>query len=239
MANVNSEQLRVEEIQTFYGKSHILQGVSLHIEQGECVSLLGRNGAGKSTTLRSIIGLNPPRDGQILFKGQRIDGKKPYDINQHGIGYVPEDRQIFSTLNVEENLNLAVRKRPEHRRWNLESVYRAFHSLAERRRNKGNQLSGGEQQMLTIARALMGNPELLLLDEPTQGLAPLAVEALLDTIQNLRKDGLTILLVEQNVEATRGIASRYYILQQGRVVYESDHQDFWSRPELKEKYLGV
>jgi len=239
VASVNGKQLRVEEIQTFYGESHIIQGVSLYIEQGECVSLLGRNGAGKSTTLRSIIGLNPPRDGQILFKGQRIDGKKPYDINQHGVGYVPEDRQIFTTLSVDENLNLAVRKRSEHRRWNFESVYRAFPGLAERRRNKGNQLSGGEQQMLTIARALMGNPELLLLDEPTQGLAPLAVEALLDTIQNLRKEGLTILLVEQNVEATRGIANRYYILQQGRVVYEGDHQDFWSRPELKEKYLGV
>ncbi|MBW1777162.1 MAG: ABC transporter ATP-binding protein [Deltaproteobacteria bacterium] len=231
--------LCVDDIHTYYGKSHIVQGISFNVSAHECVALLGRNGAGKTTTLRSIMGLTPPQNGKILFKGVVIQNLPPFEISRNGIAYVPEDRQIFTTLTVMENLNLALKKHQKDDGWTIEKVLDIFPALAERRFNRGNQLSGGEQQMLTIARALMSNPDLLLLDEPTEGLAPIIVEILLEVIINLKKEGLTILLVEQNVSATRTVADNYLILQQGKIVYQGDNEDFWATPALQKKYLGI
>jgi branched-chain amino acid transport system ATP-binding protein len=231
--------LKVEDIHTYYGKSHILQGVSFDVQVKECMALLGRNGAGKTTTLRSIVGLVPPRSGRIGLHDRPINGLQPFQISRLGIGYVPEDRQVFSALTIQENLTISIQKRRADGPWSLERIFEVFPILAERRKNRGNQLSGGEQQMLSIARALMTNPDLLLLDEPTEGLAPLIVEKLLEIILDLKKGGLTIILVEQDVEATSHVADRYCILQQGRLVYQSSHKDFWAQPELQEKYLGV
>jgi branched-chain amino acid transport system ATP-binding protein len=185
------------------------------------------------------MGLTPPREGRIHFKDDRISGLKPFQISRLGIGYVPEDRQIFTTLTVTENLRISQQKNRTLGQWNMDHIFDAFPRLADRRHNRGNQLSGGEQQMLTIARALMTNPDLLLLDEPTEGLAPLIVESVLNIIESIKKEGLTIILVEQNVAATKAVADRYYILQEGRVVYSGSNQDFWEQPDLQEKYLGV
>ena len=231
--------LQVDDIHTSYGKSHIIQGISFDVNAHECVTLLGRNGAGKTTTLRTIMGLNPPQKGQILYRGKPIHRSKPFEISRMGIGYVPEDRQIFSSLTVSENLNFSIKPSQAKGQWTLEKVYDFFPVLAERSNNKGNQLSGGEQQMLTIARALMTNPGLLLLDEPTEGLAPLIVELLLKIIKEVKAKGQTIVLVEQDVYATREVADRYFILQQGQIVYQGSNNEFWSQPELLDKYLGV
>jgi branched-chain amino acid transport system ATP-binding protein len=237
--DLNRALLQVEDIHSYYAKSHILQGVSFAVHPQECLSLLGRNGAGKTTTLRSVIGLVAPRSGRIVFKGQPINGRQPFEISRLGIGYVPEDRQIFASLTVLENLVISVQKKRSAGPWSLDRIFELFPRLAERRRNRGSQLSGGEQQMLAVARALMTNPDLLLLDEPTEGLAPLIVEKLLEIIQSLKQSGLTIILVEQDVQATRQVADRYCILQEGLLVHQSSHAEFWSRPELQEKYLGV
>ena len=219
MTDQIQEMLNVEGIQTYYGKSHIIQGISLDVKAHECVSLLGRNGAGTTTTLKSIMGLIPPREGSIRFKGQEIAGRKPFEISRQGIGLVPEDRQIFTTLTVTENLRISYQKERAGGQWDMDRVFEAFPRLADRRDNRGNQLSGGEQQMLAVARALMANPDLLLLDEPTEGLAPLIVEIVLEIIESIKREGLTIILVEQNVAATKKVADRYYILKEGCVVY--------------------
>jgi branched-chain amino acid transport system ATP-binding protein len=239
MDNIDGEILKLENIHTFYGQSHIIQGISLVIKKRECVSYLGRNGAGKTTTLRSIMGLNPPREGKIWFNGREISGEKPFEISRKGMGYVPEDRRVFGTLSVLENLNIAFQRRVEKDKWNTDTVFDVFPLLEKRKNHRGTQLSGGEQQMLTIARSLMGNPEILLLDEPTQGLAPVIIEVVLEIIQRIKKEGITIFMVEQNVEATYQFTDRYYILQQGLIVYEGRSEEFKSNPELKEKYLGV
>lgn len=239
MNSAERQILSVENIQTYYGKSHILQGISIEVRPHECIALLGRNGAGKTTTLKSIMGLAPPRDGRILFKGQDITTLKPYEMSRLGIALVPEDRQIFTTLTVTENLRISSQKARSDGRWTIDHVFDAFPRLAERRNNRGSQLSGGEQQMLTIARALMTNPELLLLDEPSEGLAPLIVETVLEIIQEVKKEGLTIVIVEQNIDATKLVADRYYILQQGQKVFGGSHEEFWSQPKLKEEFLGV
>ena len=240
MSGQIQDMLNVEGIQTYYGKSHILQGISLDVKAHECVSILGRNGAGKTTTLKSIMGLVPPKAGSIRFKGQEIGGRKPFEISRQGIGLVPEDRQIFTTLTVTENLRISYQKeRAGGGQWSMDRVFETFPGLAERRGNRGYQLSGGEQQMLAVARALMANPDLLLLDEPSEGLAPLIVEIVLEIIESIKREGLTILLVEQNVAATKRVADRYYILQEGCVVYHGSNQEFWSEPELQLKYLGV
>ncbi len=237
--DVTRAMLKMEDVHTYYGKSHILQGVSFQVRAQECMAVLGRNGAGKTTTLRSIIGLVPPRKGRISFNDRPINGLRPFEISRLGIAYVPEDRQIFSALTVVENLTISIQKNRSRGPWSLDRIFEIFPILAERRQNHGNQLSGGEQQMLSIARALMTNPDLMLLDEPTEGLAPLIVEKLLDIIGNLKESGLTIILVEQDVEATSHVADRYCILQQGLVVHQSSHKEFWSQPELQERYLGV
>lgn len=228
--------LHVEGIHTYYGKSHIIQGLSFSVQPGECFTFLGRNGAGKTTTLRSIMGLVNPTQGSITFNGTDISRQKPYQIARLGIGYVPEERQIFSALSVEENMLIAGRDDSE---WPLERIYELFPRLAERRSNMGNELSGGEQQMLAIARALRLDPLLLILDEPTEGLAPLIIDMLLSTIQLIKKEHVTIILVEQNVNATLKVTDHYCILQQGVSVFKGSGKEFSDQPELKEHYLGV
>ena len=209
--------LEVEAIHSFYGKSHILHGVSLALREGEIVTLLGRNGAGKTTTLRSLVGLTPAREGAVRIFGKATTHWPPYAIAALGIGYVPEGRRIFGNLTVEENLKVPL-ERPGH--WTIPRIYQLFPRLEERRRNKGRQLSGGEQEMLAIARALLLNPRILLLDEPSQGLAPLIVQEVFRVIADMRKTGMSILLVEQNVRAAVEIADRAYVLDDGRIIYE-------------------
>ncbi len=215
--------VRAEGVQAWYGKSHILHGVSLEVSEGEIVALLGRNGAGKTTTLRSLIGLTPPRAGSVQFFGVETTGAPPYRVAEMGVGYVPEGRRIFGNLTVEENLMVPV-ERPG--RWTISRVYEAFPRLAERRTNRGAQLSGGEQEMLSIARALLLNPKVLMLDEPSQGLAPLIVEDVFRIVVAARQEGAAVLLVEQNVRAAVGIADRAYVIDDGRVVYEGGAREF-------------
>jgi branched-chain amino acid transport system ATP-binding protein len=208
--------LEAKNLQTFYGQSHILHGVELAVNEGEIVALLGRNGAGKTTTLRSLTGLTPPREGVVTVFGRETTRWPPYRVAALGVGYVPEGRRVFANLTVEENLKVPV----EHAgRWNIASIYELFPRLAERRASSGRQLSGGEQEMLAIARALMLNPKVLLLDEPSQGLAPIVVRDVFRIIAATRKEGLSVLLVEQNVRVAVEIADRAYVLDDGRIVY--------------------
>jgi branched-chain amino acid transport system ATP-binding protein len=233
-----SAMLNVKAVHTFYGESHILHGVDVEIEKGEVVCLLGRNGAGKTTTLRSIMGLTPPRKGSIVFNGQEIAGKKSYEIGRRGVAWVPEERRIFSTLTVVENLRIAQRK-GDLGKWDLQTIYEVFPRLAERRSHLGNELSGGEQQMLAVARALMRNPHLILLDEPTEGLAPIMVEAVMNVIERIKQEGVTIFLVEQNVEASLKVAHRHYILEQGKVVAHIANEELKNDRSLRERYLSI
>jgi len=209
--------LEVEGLHAFYGKSHILHGVGLTVGAGEIVTLLGRNGAGKTTMLKSLVGLLRPRRGSVRLFGKITTGFPPYRIASLGVGYVPEGRRVFSSLTVEENLKVPL-KRPGQ--WNVDCIYRLFPRLAERRENMGRQLSGGEQEMLAIARALLLNPRLLLLDEPSQGLAPLVVRDVFRVISDARAAGISILLVEQNVRAALEVADRTYLIDDGRIVFE-------------------
>ncbi len=233
--------LEVKEIQTFYGLSHILFGVSLVIEKGETVCLLGRNGVGKTTTFRSIMGLTPPRTGSIQIQGKEIRGKQPFEICRLGLGIVPEDRAIFPDLTVRENLEIAVKKEDKGRTtgWTVEKVHRLFPILQERDKQWGGTLSGGEQQMLTIARTLMGNPRLLLLDEPSEGLAPLVVRAIGEQILALKKEEMTILLSEQNSTFALKVSDRAYILEKGHVTWEGNISELKENPEIMKAYLGV
>ena len=215
--------LEVKDINTFYGLSHILFNVSLAVGEGETVCLLGRNGVGKTTTFRSIMGLTPPSSGSIKFLGKEIRGKQPFQIYRLGVGLVPEDRIIFPDLTVRENLEIAVRKVPEGRKaggWTIEKVHQLFPVLKARDEQWGGTLSGGEQQMLTIARTLMGNPRLLLLDEPSEGLAPLVVRAIGEQTLALKKEGMTILLSEQNSSFALKVSDRAYILEKGHVTWQ-------------------
>jgi branched-chain amino acid transport system ATP-binding protein len=215
--------LSAESVQTFYGKSHILHGVSLHVREAEIVALLGRNGAGKTTTLLSLMGLTKPREGKVTLFGVDVTGFPPYRIAAMGVGYVPEGRRIFANLTVEENLLVPV-ERPGP--WTVRRIFEAFPRLAERRTSKGSQLSGGEQEMLSISRALLLNPKLLILDEPSQGLAPLIVAEVFKIIVAARGEGVSVLLVEQNVRAAVEIADRAYVLDDGRIVYDGDAREF-------------
>jgi branched-chain amino acid transport system ATP-binding protein len=230
--------LQVEEIHTYYGLSHILFGVSLEIKEGEIVCLLGRNGAGKSTTMKSIIGLTPPKEGLIRFKGQPTAGKKPFMLARMGIGYVPDDRRVFADLTVGENLEISERNMTEGG-WNKERVYQFFPALEKIDTRRAGYLSGGEQQMLTIARALMTNPDLLLLDEPTEGLAPLIVELLEEQIAKLKEAGLTVLLAEQNLDVALRLSDRGYVIDNGVIRYEGSIEDLRNNEEVRNKYLLV
>jgi len=232
--------LEVEGIHTFYGLSHILFGISLQLEAGETVCLLGRNGAGKTTTLRSIMGLTPARSGKVIFQGQDITKTPAYLIAQRGIGFIPEDRRIFGNLTVRANLDVAAKPSGSGLvKWTLDRVYALFPILKERELQHGGSLSGGEQQMLTIARSLMGNPQVLLIDEPMEGLSPLIVQMLGEQIIRLQKEGLTNMVVEQYSDFIVGISSRAYILEKGIIRYSGTAQSLKEDEDTKRKYLGV
>ncbi|WP_321915103.1 MULTISPECIES: ABC transporter ATP-binding protein [unclassified Paraburkholderia] len=228
--------LDVRDIHAYYGKSHILQGVSLQVNEGETVTLLGRNGAGKSTTLKTIAGVVAPRGGVIDFSGKTVSGQPAHRIAAAGLCFVPEHRGIFRLLSVEENLRLGARKDSP---WQLEDIYRIFPRLKERRKNGGAQLSGGEQQMLAIGRALMNHPRLLMLDEPVEGLAPVIVEEIVDQLKQIKAAGVAIVLVEQNLEVCTQLADRHYIIEQGVIVYTGGNAEFAADHTVKDRYLGV
>lgn len=231
--------LSLDKVNAFYGLAHILYDVSLSVAEGETVSLLGRNGAGKTTTLRSIMGLTPPASGRILYKGEPISGLPSYVIANKGIGYVPDDRRIFPNLTVEQNLIVGLRKGAAGRDWNIEKVYRYLPQLSSLKNRKGWNLSGGEQQMLAIARALMLNPDLLLVDEPTEGLAPIIVKEVAQMLRELSKEKITILLVEQNAKLALSLSSRCYVLSDGHLFYEGVSDVVRQNPELMKRCFGV
>jgi branched-chain amino acid transport system ATP-binding protein len=228
--------LQLEQVHAHYGKSHVLQGVSLQVGDGELVTLLGRNGAGKTTTLKSIVGVVTPTKGCVRFAGKEVQGLPAHAIAQRGVCLVPEHRGIFRLLTVEENLLLGQRKRSP---WQLKDIYRIFPRLQERCKNGGGQLSGGEQQMLAIGRALMNAPKLLMLDEPVEGLAPVIVEEIVGQLKQIKAAGVAVLLVEQNLEVCTQLADRHYIIEQGAVVYEADNAAFLADAAVKDRYLGV
>jgi branched-chain amino acid transport system ATP-binding protein len=233
--------LELKELNTYYEESHILQGVSLNVDHGEIVCLLGRNGVGKSTTLKSIIGLVEPRSGEVFFKGRNIAGMPPYTIAKLGVGYVPEERRIFPTLTVRENLLMGTKpgQKGNGDGWTVEKVYQYFPALQARDKQKGGHLSGGEQQMLTIARTLMGNPEVLLIDEPTEGLGPLIVETVEKVIMDIHRQSIPILLVEQNMRVALRLAGRIYVISKGTIVFQGTCQELKDAHEIREKYLEV
>ena len=229
--------IELKSINTFYGLGHILHDLSLRVGEGEVVALLGRNGAGKTTTMRSIAGLTPPRSGEIRYKGSNIAGLAAHRVSRLGIALVPETRDIFSFLSAKENLSIAARKGS---RWQIDSVLERFPRLKERLGNKGRDLSGGEQQMLAIARALLTGPDLLLLDEPSQGLAPLVVESVMETIRDLKKERVSMLLVEQNAEMALQLADRVYVIDHGTVVFEGTPTDLLGATQsLTSRYLAA
>lgn len=228
--------LEVKNIYTSYGLSEVLFGVNLELDKGEAVALIGRNGVGKTTLLLSIMGLNPPKSGEILWQGMNIVGKQPYEIAQRGIGLVPENREIFADLTVWENLDVA-RKNPTGNGWTVEKIFALFPALEPIRNRKGGYLSGGEQQMLAIARTLMGNPELLLLDETSEGLAPMIVRQLQNQLIELRDRGVTMLLAEQNFQFCVETCSRAYILEKGQVLWQGGMDDLKDNEEVKSRYL--
>ena len=232
--------LSLESVETFYGQSQVLFGMELAVDDGEVVTLLGRNGMGKTTTIRSIMGLTPARRGRITFDGKDIRNRLPYQVARAGLGLVPEGRQVFPNLTVEENLISTHENRHDSNDpWTLEKVYDLFPAVADRRRNMGNQLSGGEQQMVAISRALMTNPKLLILDEATEGLAPLVRQDIWKTLDMLKAHGESILLVDKNVEALTRLADRHYIIEKGKVVWSGDSGELRAAEELQHRYLGV
>lgn len=231
--------LAVEGIHTYYGESHILQGVSLEIPRGGVVSLMGRNGAGKTTTLRSIMHLTPPREGHVQFDGRSLEGMRTYEIAKAGVALVPEERGIFPSLSVEENLTVAAREEPDRQAWTLEKIFDLFPRLAERRRNGGAQLSGGEQQMLAIARALLTNPVLLLLDEPGEGLAPIIVHEIYRTLERLKAEGTTMLLVEKNFAFATSLADTVYVIGKGQIRWSGPSGKLRDVEEITQTWLGV
>jgi branched-chain amino acid transport system ATP-binding protein len=232
--------LEVDRIQTYYGESHILQGVSLGVRPGEAVAILGRNGVGKTTLIRSVIGFTQPRDGTITFDGAAIHRLPPYAIARRGLGLVPQGRRIFAPLSVSENLVLGQRNAPRGRsRWTIEAINTVFPRLAERARQGAGTLSGGEQQMLAVARALMTNPRMILLDEPSEGLAPIVVREIGRILVALKGEGLSILLVEQNVPLALRVADRVYVMSKGQIVYEGSPAALDANEDVKRRFLGI
>jgi len=231
--------LATRDLVTGYGVGAVLHGVSIDVDEGEVVCLLGRNGAGKSTTLRSIMGLTPPRSGRVEFMGKEITGRQPFEVARLGVGYIPDDRRIFADLTVEENLMIVRRVTRREGRWTLERVYQLFPVLAELRHKHGSGLSGGEQKMLAIGRVLMGNPSLLILDEPSEGLSPLMVKTLTEAIGQIQKDGVTLLIADQNVKFARRVAGRGYIMEKGHIRYSGRLEELWANEEVVKRYLAV
>lgn len=234
--------LQISDLHSYYGESHILQSVDLTLDQGELVCLLGRNGVGKSTTLKSIMGLVTPRKGSVRFMDHELAGLAPYEIARLGVGYVPEERRIFKGLTVVENLQIGIKQakgRTQREAWTVERVFDIFARLAERRDQKGGHLSGGEQQMLTVARTLMGNPELILVDEPTEGLAPLVADNVLQMLGAISQAGESILMVEQNYKAALKLADKFYIMSKGRMVFQGSGDELVAAEDVRKKYLEV
>jgi branched-chain amino acid transport system ATP-binding protein len=232
--------LEVKDIHSYYGPVHALRGISLTVEEGEIVTLIGSNGAGKTTTLRSIHGTLPPREGKVVFRGEEIQGKPAHGMIRRGIAQSPEGRKIFSRMTVLENLEMGAYHRSDRSeiKEDLDRVFDLFPRLKERAKQEAGTLSGGEQQMLSIGRALMGRPKLLLLDEPSMGLAPVLVERIFQTIEEINKQGTTILLVEQNANVALEVATRGYVLESGRVVNAAPARDLRQDPRVREAYLG-
>ncbi len=234
--------LEISGLHSYYGESHILQSVDLTLDQGELVCLLGRNGVGKSTTLKSIMGLVTPRRGSVRFMDQELAGLAPYEIARRGLGYVPEERRIFKGLTVLENLQIGIKQakgQTQREPWTAERIFDIFARLAERRDQKGGHLSGGEQQMLTVARTLMGNPELILVDEPTEGLAPLVADNVLQMLGAISQAGVSILMVEQNYKAALKLADKFYIMSKGRMVFQGSGDELIAAEDVRKKYLEV
>ncbi len=230
--------LQVEDIHTYYGDAYVLQGLSMTLEQGQILGLLGRNGVGKTTLVNSIVGFNPPRHGRVMFKGDDVTQKSSFATVRSGMGLVPQGRRVFPTLGVEENLRVAARS-PERRNWNLERVYGLFPRLAERRQQRAKTLSGGEQQMLAIGRALMTNPDCLIMDEPSEGLAPIIIQGLWEAIAKLKEQGLSILLVEQNANLALKLVDYVHVMSKGQVVYSGTPQELKANEQIKSSYLGI
>lgn len=232
--------LKVEGLHTYYGRAHILADVGFEVGMGEVVVLLGRNGAGKSTTMKSIMGLVPPAQGRIQFKGAEIAGRQPFEIARLGLGYVPEERRVFTELTVDENLEVGRRPPvPGAPAWTPEKLFAVFPNLAHMRDRAGSQMSGGEQQMLTIARTLMGNPAFLLLDEPSEGLAPVIIEQMAKTILDLKREGLTVLLSEQNLRFAQAVADRALIIEKGRIRFTGTMADLTANEAVRAQYLSL
>ena len=232
--------LEVKNVHAFYGRAHILHGVSLDAAAGEVVALLGRNGAGKSTAMKAIMGLVPPSQGEVVFEGRRIERLPPYRIARLGLGYVPEERRIFTDLTVMENLEVGRQLAREGvSGWTEDKLFALFSNLSEMRGRPGGRMSGGEQQMLTIARTLMGNPRCVLLDEPSEGLAPIIVEQMANSIRALKNEGLTVLLSEQNLHFSQAVADRAYIIEKGQIRFGGTMAELASDASLREQYLSV
>ena len=231
--------LQVNEINTYYGMSHILQNVSFEVGTGEVVALLGRNGVGKTTALRSVMGISPARSGVIRFQGENVRGIPPYALAQRGVSYVPDDMRIFPDLTCEENLEIVRRVCRRKGYWNRERVEKLFPVLKDRRQQKGFSLSGGERKMLSLGRALMSNPVLILLDEPSEGLAPLVMRTLVETIQEIRRHNAAILLADQNLKFCRQLCDRGYIIEKGRIVHQGSVEAIWTDEAVVKRYLAV
>lgn len=235
--------LKLENVHTYYGNSHILQGLSFEVPAGKCVALLGRNGAGKTTTIHTIAGLVPPRSGSIQFEGKEIGGSTPFKIARLGIGLVPQGRRIFPSLTIRENLTMPAREPRRsvegQTKWDVDKVYELFPILKEREKNMGTQLSGGQQQMLAIGRALMTNPHFVLMDEPSEGLAPVIISQVGDIIKRLKQTGLSILLVEQNFLLACGVADEVLVMNKGQIVWQGKPKELLMNEEVQHKYLGV
>jgi len=235
-----SAMLEITALDAYYGRAHILQGVSFSMQRGEVLALMGRNGAGKSTTMKAVMGLVPPAGGSVSFEGQRVDGREPFEIARRGIGYVPEDRRVFSELTVMENLSVAQRPaRADAPHWTPERLFALFPNLGRMRDRPGGAMSGGEQQMLTIARTLMGNPRLVLLDEPSEGLAPVIVEEMAKTILALKSEGLTVLISEQNLHFAGNVADRAAIIEKGIIRFTGTMDDLKADEAVRAQYLSV
>jgi branched-chain amino acid transport system ATP-binding protein len=236
--------LEVKDLNTYYGESHVLQDMSLSIEQGEIVALLGRNGMGKSTALKSIIGLVKPKSGSVIYKGKDLTGFFPFKVAREGIGYVPEERRIFPNLSLLDNLRIGIKhgeagKKPGQNKWTIERIFKHFPFMQTRTHQKGALLSGGEQQMLAIGRTLMGNPELLLVDEPTEGLDPVTVKEVRGILEEINNAGVSILLVEHNLKMAMSLADRIYLLGKAHLGFSGTIKDLEARPDIRAKYLGV
>jgi branched-chain amino acid transport system ATP-binding protein len=230
--------LQVQDIHTYYGDAYVLQGLSLQLEQGQILGLLGRNGVGKTTLVNSIVGFNRPRRGEIFFKGVNITHASSFETIRGGMGLVPQGRRVFPTLSVEENLLVAERSFERHG-WNLQRVYALFPRLQERRNQRAKTLSGGEQQMLAIGRGLMTNPDCLIMDEPSEGLAPIVIQGVWEAIGKLKEEGLSILLVEQNAALALKLVDYVHVLSKGQIVHSAGPKELWANDEIKSRYLGI